>query len=263
MSQRKFTLTNRDQELFKQLNLFGILSTAQIQKFIFGGIHFRTVLRRLRKLERTNFIDRHSGLPNGQWTWTLSTKGLKHVGIESQIKINKNNLIHDITVNEVSFQLLKSGLFKKFQSAYQLKKIHAEKNKDKENLEYENIPDGILVFPTKQGTIIVSLEVELVAKSKARYRNIFASYQRNKAIQMVWYFVESERLGEQLTQDSMEFPKTIDKKPWLYWIDKKSIGNGLEKITLHSASQSIHFTSLISQPREQPQGSQSVSLQIL
>lgn len=191
-------LTARDRDLLTQLDDFGLMTSQQIRQRLFEGTQIRTVLRRLRILERRRLIQRTTGLSSGGLTWALTSTGLKVRGvIGAPPRVNKNTLEHDILFNTIRLSLEGAGARGSWKSGHSLRQKAAE-SKLPFDRDENVIPDGIFVS-FKNGAMAIAIELELNAKGKYRYRRIFELYSQKK-IQLLWYWVPSERLGELLAK---------------------------------------------------------------
>ena len=83
--------TKRDLQLLQTLHNFSLLSTSQINALVFPKVDYRTVLRRLRKLESAKLIQRAKEYRGGMSVWHLTGTGARRIGAVAQIRsINKN-----------------------------------------------------------------------------------------------------------------------------------------------------------------------------
>jgi len=203
-------LSQRDMKLLKVIDRYGLLTSKQIQSLTFNGINTRTMLRRLRALRKKRLIVCHHGLPNGKLLWTLGNEGLKKIGVSVTVNLNKNSLEHDVLVSSVRIALDKAGVGSRWQSSHHLRS-NASEGVSPQNRISDQIPDGLFTVQTKKGFKIVALEVELVAKSKKRYRKIVDEYAHKNAIDYVWYVVLAPRIGALINEIATE---RADKFLW-------------------------------------------------
>jgi hypothetical protein len=203
-------LTQRDLKLLKVIDRYGLLTSKQIQGLSFNGVNTRTMLRRLRALRRKRFIVCHHGLRSGKLVWTLGNGGLKKLGANVIVNLNKNSLEHDVLVSSVRIALDKAGVGSRWQSSHYLRS-NVSQGVAPQNRSTDQIPDALFSIQTKKGFKIVALEVELVSKSKSRYRKIVDEYVHKNAIDYIWYVVANPRIGT-LIQEISEH--NADKFLW-------------------------------------------------
>jgi hypothetical protein len=225
-------LTSRDLRLLKAIDRYGLLTTRQIHGICFVGVAVRTMLRRLRHLKKKKIIIPHTGLSGGQLVWTLGLKGLQHVGSSTSITINKNTLEHDAQVSQVRIALDRAGLGTNWNS-YHVLRAQASENNSPESRLTEQIPDALFAVETSRGIKIVALEVELVAKSKRRYRKIVEHYGDKRAIDFVWYVVSHPRLGKLVQEQAQMHCSSSDQYKFVY--------SSIEDVTAIPQTASAHF----------------------
>ncbi|MCB0368630.1 MAG: replication-relaxation family protein [Bdellovibrionales bacterium] len=191
-------LTARDRSVLELIDSYGMLSTSQIKQLMFEEVNKRTMLRRLRILEKTKNLNRITGLSRGELVWILSSKATKLIGSDLLIKgVNRNTLEHDILINDCRISLKDMG--KHWISGHVLRKDMASSSGYRSGDE-AIIPDSLFALNTKAGLKTISLEVELIAKSKRRYERLMDLYQDNSDIDYVWYIVPSASIGKKVLQ---------------------------------------------------------------
>ena len=195
-------LTKRDLSLLEKLNKFGLLSTQQIQKYIFNNIDKTTVLRRLRILKKRGYLFASDGLPRGGLVWSLTKKGALLCNYEGYIKIvNRNTLQHDVLLSKTLFHLEKKNILLDWTPEHVLKRkrfggiTYAWRwTQDSPSLA----PDGVFVTHHEGKKKMMALEVEISKKSLKRYEKKISFYQCRKEVSLVWYVVLNKSLGESL-----------------------------------------------------------------
>ncbi|MCB0412805.1 MAG: replication-relaxation family protein [Bdellovibrionales bacterium] len=231
-------LTTRDRKLLELVDSFGMLSSSQIKKLMFGEIDKRTMLRRLRRLENKKVLSRINGLPRGEQTWILTAKGASLIGSNLTIKgVNRNTLEHDILINEVRFALQDIG--RHWVSGHKLRKNSTNK-RDFYNREEHIIPDSLFAINTNNGSKTVSLELELVAKSKRRYQRVLDLYLDNTEINYLWYVVPSVSIGKKVLQlvDLEDYRKPYD---WVMYSILNEIRTNRLKAKLYFKKKTIRL----------------------
>jgi hypothetical protein len=196
----KARLTPRDTKLFQLLVSFGLLSTYQIGQLVFPGIDYRTVLRRLRKLEHAQLIQRTNHYRGGASVWYLTGTGARRIGAMAHIKtLNKNVLEHDLTANDIRIKLASLRMIPSWKSAHQIKH-ECGISPHPLSKELDSIPDWLCVINSWTGQHNLAIEVELSYKGPERMKNIFYSYMREGRLQHIWYFVPTDTMGLKLAE---------------------------------------------------------------
>jgi hypothetical protein len=208
-------LTERDMRLMKALDWYGLLTTKQIQEICFTKAATRTMLRRLRALKKGKLIAQHTGLPRGQLVWTLSIAGLKRLASDTSITINKNSLEHDVQVSQVRLALDRAGLGQRWRSAYVLR-AQSNEGVSPSTRTTDQIPDALCTARTKGGAANIALEVELVAKSKRRYRKIVEQYAERRDIDYVFYVVANPRIGTLILEMADKYTDSVSCNKFAY-----------------------------------------------
>ena len=104
-------LQKRDCELLKMICDFGLLSTKQIGNLFFKEVAITTVLKRLRILEREDFIKRVTGLGSFELLWGINNKGARLIEKENfKTSWNKQLLEHDYKISCLRLSFLNSKL---------------------------------------------------------------------------------------------------------------------------------------------------------
>jgi hypothetical protein len=183
-------LQPRDIHFLQTLSRFGILSSNQIAQYFFNGTALTTTLRRLRVLEKSRIILNPGHLQSGEKVWTLSKEGARQIEASEPFRYsNQNTFMHDVCLSEVRFTLESLGLGDDWTSEAEMKRNI--------NPYYSNssvIPDGLFIVEIGGEPQVVSLELELSAKSHKRYRSLFIDYTYKSAISHVWYVAKDESI---------------------------------------------------------------------
>jgi hypothetical protein len=210
-------LQPRDIHFLQTLSRFGILSSNQIAEYFFNGTALTTTLRRLRVLEKSRIILNPGHLQSGEKVWTLSKEGARRIGAGEPFRYsNQNTFSHDVCLSEVRFTLESLGLGDDWTSEAEMKRNI--------NPYYSNssvIPDGLFIADICGEPQVVSLELELSAKSHKRYRSLFIDYTYKSAISHVWYVVKDEPIITPIL------------KQWREVMDNKRLNEGQNIIFSH------------------------------
>lgn len=211
----KLELTSRDLRLFQVLGRYGLLSTNQLLRLVFVDIDSSTALRRLRRLRDKRYVQSHSGLSKGQLVWTLLKKASDLIHSPLEFTINKSTIEHDVFVSEVRARLELNKVATNWISGHYLKQ-QAAKNKSSSELQHTQVPDGLFAIQLSAGTKTVALEVELVTKSKRRYKQILETYSHLSSVHILWYVVRNQRLGQSLCETGASLNYGMNKS-LVYW----------------------------------------------
>jgi len=238
----RFT-TKRDEELLQKLGDFGVLSTAQIQNLFFGKAQRTTMLRRLRRLEGLNLIQRIRGLPDGSHGWSLTPTGARSRGLVAiGRRLNRHTLEHDVTLGEVRFALERVGLGAGWMPEHHLRH-KAWQSRKPGSAAPENIPDGIFSAEAHGKYLAIAVELEFHPKGTERYRKTLRAYRSRQNIAVIWYLVPYESLGRKLDRVwALETRGYRDKR--LRWSLLSDVLKAPESVLLHNESGAIALRDL-------------------
>jgi hypothetical protein len=187
----KLRLTGRDLGFLEGLNSYFLLTTKQIRRLYFKETDIRTVLRRLRKLHRADYIRRFKGGETAECIWTLCKKSEHILAQEIKLKgLNRNTLAHDLKVNDLRLHLNDLDIGQNFISGYKLR--HKVSLKNPYDRARDTIPDWIFSLRIKNKIRIIALECEISYKGKRRMQDVFERYYHKKEIDYFWYIVPTE-----------------------------------------------------------------------
>lgn len=212
-------ITKRDVHLLQTLDAYSLLSTPQVNALNFPGIDFRTMLRRLRKLERAKLLQRTKDYRGGVSVWYLTGTGARRIGREPCIRtLNKNVLEHDLRVNDLRINLAPLRMVNSWKSAHQIKHERGVEVHPLSSM-LDTIPDWLCRINSWNGQRNVAMEVELSYKGPSRMENVFYAYLRKSRLHHVWYFVATETMGETFTHIVRRITKPMDKFDplWFLW----------------------------------------------
>lgn len=181
------SLTPRDLRLLGMLSNYGMLSTQQINFYVFKGIAKTTMLRRLRLLEEENFLVRLHGLENQELLWILQPKGslIAKVPMPKR-RWSKNLLTHDFKLLELRLKLEEARISQAWTPEHQIRsqvfKVYGMRG-SKNRL----VPDGLMSTEFNGFKESVAIELELTLKNSSKFRKTLLSYQDQAGIHGVWY----------------------------------------------------------------------------
>ena len=240
----RIILNARDKQLFRTIDAYGLLSTSQLKRILFQNTDDSTVLRRLRKLKGKQYLHSYIGLPQGQLVWTLALKARQVIDSDLEVNVNKNQLEHDVLISDIRKRLEDKGVASSWISGQRLKQM-ASKQNNANSVGTSQIPDSIFSVQTTAGPLVVALELELVSKSKRRYRDILRNYSYGSKINWVWYVLEQSSLGSFLTIEANSIERA-DGKTWLYTSPLSQVLDENAAIVLKNQDKSI----LLMQPAQ-------------
>lgn len=191
-------LTERDRELLRMLSRMGFMTTRQLNRTIFKGIAITTELRRLRVLERSDYIIRVEGLGSNEKGWCLTIKGADAVGfLFPKRRFNRATLEHDKILTDLRLILEGGGVAHSWIPEHEIRSKMA-KSHGLRGMESKTVPDGIIGVEYQTAKHSVAIELELSYKSQSRYKDIFWSYRNKDRLLAVWYLLPSKKFGESL-----------------------------------------------------------------
>ena len=200
---RKIKITRRDVQLLKDIYDNSFLSFYQIHEGHFHKLAKPTVYNRLSKLAQAELIEalsvnlfvHHRNNETVGVIYRLTKKGIERLcnfiqGVPITLNtttINLSSLYHDLLLTDVL------RAFKKRLPSYL---IVSSKTNSCEWNKKERIPDAVLFNPKEK--IKLALELELTAKSEARYRDIVLSYRTSPEFEKVLYVVKDESIQHKM-----------------------------------------------------------------
>ncbi len=227
---------SRDEKLCQYLLSYGFLSSEQIKKLLFPETNKRTMLRRLRILNKKKILIRFESSKGGTVLWTLSRPQVLQMGSEFVMKsINRSTLAHDLLVNDLRIQFNQKGVGSSWKSGHYFR-FKASLGKSPEDRLPDTIPDWIVTIKNK----IYALEVELNLKSTSRIQRVLNLYGCKESIAHLWYFVPNEKMRQRLLKIAQPYER-YRGKDWFKVSLLKNVDAHLEVLTggAHSVSRSV------------------------
>ncbi len=181
-------ITHRDKILLSHISEYGMLTTKQINKKVFGGIANTTVLRRLRSLEEAKLIKRLIGLESQETLWIISDKALNEIEGGNFYKRywNKNLLEHDFKLLSLRLLLEDEGIAKSWEPEHKIRFLIFQKYNELE-AKKKIIPDSLMITETQFKRVSVAIELELTLKNKERIKEVLSRYKDKKDLDVLWY----------------------------------------------------------------------------
>ncbi|MCM2351840.1 MAG: replication-relaxation family protein [Bacteriovoracaceae bacterium] len=180
-------LTPRDLRLLNLLANYGMLSTKQIEKFVFRSIATTTVLRRLRVLERANLLKRITGLESHELLWMLTAEGGRTARITvPKSKWSKNMLEHDHKLVGLRIALEVSGISHSWTPEHEIRSFIFKKHGLK-GMKNRIVPDAFMGIEVNGFKHSVAIELELTLKNKTKIRKTLSRYMEKGKFHALWY----------------------------------------------------------------------------
>ena len=210
-------LTDRDKKLLLDIQDYGLLPTKLLRSRHFDGIDSSTVLKRLRLLEKGNFLQRISGLENGSHAWCLMPKVSEELfGLPAKTSYPNQIVAHDLNLLKLRLRLEEVGIAQAWIPEHVIRKRMAESIPQR-SFRCVNIPDGLMGVETVHShKMAYAIELEMTAKSQSRYREIFHQYQRRMDLKGYWYVVERATIGNQLMKVARRY-SFGSSSPFFLW----------------------------------------------
>lgn len=201
-------LTDRDKAILCDIQTYGLMPTNLLAARHFGAAAKTTFLRRLRILENARYIERISGLDNGENAWCMTETGARQLnGSPAKTSFPKQILEHDLTLMRLRLKLEESGVAHAWTPEHVIRKRMAA-GRSIRDFKMTNIPDGLMGIVSPRGNkLTYAIELEMTSKSQKRYRNIFDQYVERRHLQAFWYIVRTEAIADQLM-------KAADNEPY-------------------------------------------------
>ncbi len=209
-------VTQRDKALFEKLHSYAVMTTRQVANTVFPGIELTTTLRRLRKLERDNFIKRNTGLSTYEHSWTLTEKGAKLVSDRPpRWQQSRYLLEHDTKLTALRLALESAGVAQSWIPEHEIRFKVASRH-GLEVAKDKLIPDGIMGVDWQGSKESIAIEVELHGKNSRRYFRNFHQYKYKQNILGVWYLTPTPTLAR--TIEKLWIREVgMNRKPFFYW----------------------------------------------
>jgi DNA-binding PadR family transcriptional regulator len=230
-------LTNRDKNLFEKLNSYAVMTTRQVAKTVFPDIQLTTILRRLRKLEKQDFIKRNVGLSTYEHSWTLTEKGAKLVSDRPPRWHQSRFLLeHDTKLTALRISLEAAGIAQSWVPEHEIRFKVASKH-GVERAKEKLIPDGIMGIEWQNAKESLAIELELHSKHSRRYMRNFHEYKYKQNILGVWYLTSTPMLARMIEKLWLK-QIGANQKPFFYWSLVDEVIENPLKALVHSNGKS-------------------------
>ena len=191
-------VTKRDLELFKKLSQYGMLSTGQIAKILFEGVAITTILRRLRLLEDSRYVQRVATLPSHEILWSVAEKG----AIEGEVDLpkrhwSKNLLEHDYKLLSLRLLLEGSGVARSWTPEHEIRSLIFKKYGFR-GMKDRVIPDALMGAKVNGQMKSIAIELELTLKNETKLKKVLRHYREASDLYAVWYIVSKKSMMNQI-----------------------------------------------------------------
>jgi hypothetical protein len=170
---------------------------------MFVSIDKKTMLRRLRLLNQRKVLIRFVSFKGAEIIWAIHPEYARKVGLDFVVKsINRQNLAHDLLVNDVRLSVEKLGISFNWKSSHYFRFLASLNKKNNDRLP-DTIPDW---FVSING-VNCALEVELHYKGKHKMERILGLYAQKKSIGVLWYLVPNQLMKNKLMELGVVYQK--------------------------------------------------------
>lgn len=195
MIKSNLRLTVRDVELMKDIYDNQFLSFYQIHEKHFPENKRPTIYNRLSKLVKAevikavnvNLIAYHRKSELLGVVYVLTKDGLRRLQ-DFKMMEDINQIPVSLNLSCLYHDLLLTDVLRVFSGSWKVSKP----SKENQN----RIPDAILIDPRTNNKM--ALELELIAKSEMRYRDIILSYRTNSEFDSVLYVVKDQSIQKKI-----------------------------------------------------------------
>ncbi|MBP7845407.1 MAG: replication-relaxation family protein [Proteobacteria bacterium] len=186
-------IQKRDKELLQLIHRYGLLESRHIHAKCFRGISPTTMYRRLRKLEKDDYICRASGLKDGLAAYYLGKAGASEIKVDVLARYtNRNAYEHELAITDFRMAMEELGLCQDFLPERQVRK-NLQWSRSR-GLNDQVIPDGVLIEDVNGMPTAIALEMELNLKSMRRYKRVLDEYRFMRTTGFVWYVVREDAI---------------------------------------------------------------------
>ena len=212
-------LTDRDRTILHDIQDYGLLTSKLIASRHFPGVQITTVLRRLRMLEDSKYIQRIDGLENNSTAWFMARVGAHELnGRAAKTSFPQNIVEHDLALMKLRLRLEECGIARAWIAEHVLRKKIAASHSYR-SFRQVSVPDGLMGFESHRGNrLTYAIELEMTAKNQKRYRDIFKQYERRNCLHAYWYIVRKPTIGTQIAKASRQGTYRYgNREPFLFW----------------------------------------------
>lgn len=166
------------------------------------------MLRRLRLLHKRKILNRYVSFKGGEIIWAIHPEFSKKIALDFVINtINRQNLNHDLIVNDVRVEVEKLGsIGLNWKSSHYFRYIVSLDKKNFDRLP-DTIPDWFVSFNLNGRLVNCAIEVELHYKGKHRMERVLGLYAQKKSIGVLWYLVPTQSLKDKLLALGVSYQK--------------------------------------------------------
>lgn len=236
-------VTERDHRLFEFLFRGRIATVEQVNEYIFGGISFQGVGRRLSRLCDNGFILKSSFIlgQKTKMSYQVTDKGLGEIQSSLPYKVTarsrkSDSPEHDMTLNDIRLRLGAAQKVLRILSENELQSC-AEFERDSETKAFVALnSDGAIQLQNRDGYLYVALEYDASEKSHHRYVEKIGSYYRHSGVPAVLYICKNNHIRKVLKKAETEVLKGQDKKPKFYYALLSDILGNVDEMAFENLS---------------------------
>jgi hypothetical protein len=212
-------LTKRDIEVIQFVFEHRGVSSDQIGKTFFAGLHRSIPHERLRKLSAAGFLKKESvQLANGPTVYFSSTeRGVKAMGSEFRYAITvpqfkSDSVAHDLGLVSFRCQLEKMKMVTEYISENVLQSCGCFTESEKLKPFVVLNSDAVLKVQTEKSQYHMALEFEVSAKEQHRYAKKITDYDLMSSIPAVLYVCRNARIEGLIRQTDLEVGQKLSPK---------------------------------------------------
>jgi DNA-binding MarR family transcriptional regulator len=182
----------RDRRLLEFLSRLEVLSTAQICTFIFPAVAKTTVARRLRKLEKENWIYRQRFSIAASALWSLTEKGAKQIpsGVPYQ-RCNRETVFKSFLFARIRLELESLGLGENWSSHRDLRA--RKKESTTRDQRRWILPDALFVRQKDGEPRLVAMQVLKRGLCFEKSQKILKHYAQMDTLYYLWLLTEHDQ----------------------------------------------------------------------
>jgi hypothetical protein len=218
--------TDRDIDFFRYLHSVKVATYEQIQRDIYIGYKVDSVGKRLRRFENNGFLktNRARTLLGGRVLVTITKKGFTSFvkdGLERRIELKSDAVLHDISLVDLRYRLIKQQRIKK----YLTENVLQTWGYILDDYRYSNLvelnSDALIDIEFPRATLKVPFEYDACQKAANRYEDVFSKYYRRDDVQIVLYVCKKESTMNQLMK--LEKKELKSNQPKFFYALKQDI----------------------------------------
>ena len=202
-------LTARDISILSLAARFRFITADEVKTRFYNGSNTFNHFTRLKKLVHAGFLTQIVGDHAMKLGYRITRKGIHYLPSEDlkchALSIRRNayrtGFDHDKLLLKIQDVFESSPLVSQFSGEHEVRQLLASRHGKKENpKEGYKVPDSLFYLTTRKTSLTVAVELELSAKSKARYARIFRQVLISPDFQTVFYVVKNDQMKALMKQ---------------------------------------------------------------